>query len=303
MSHRLPSLWYPGASFAKDAAQSEGGSEEGGRGSMPTSPMEETGHQNKRLPIPRRRTPTVAVTLLSALTNKDKAEQDSTTLPQIVKKTGTYETVEKVEDLSLLDLSSLPYEGFENDNSSPVRKYPNWFCGWTDEEHFDLNRNTSTRAPRDVGRGALQTPSSGIRTSLYTRASFSSSAMRRRPPYKFQHFASYEEYSEQYNTEYSYTSMFIPHKSGKEGKGQEVNYKRVNEEASIAFPIDMKNVYHEDPFFVELVSRLRIKEPTKNRGLVDGDQSLLRGLRPTPPSIIKKKRNVENIVISNSGKL
>lgn len=307
MAQRLPSLWYPEASYAKDAALVE--AEEGGRGSQ-VSPMEEAA-QSKKLPILRRRTPTVVVPKLAQNSQglhpstKTKSKQsDSGHLPQIVQQAETYDTLEKAEELNLLDLSSLPYRSSRDSKTTPAKKYPNWFCGWTDEEYFDLHRSTSTRpAPREVIR--LQTPSTGARPSLYNRSTFTS-ALRRRTPYKFQHFASYEEYAEEYRLEYSYTSLHVPKTlPEKEAKPtQEVTYKIVNERSTVTLPIELKNVYQEDPYFAELVSRLGIKEPPRSRGgIVDGDQNLLQGMKPTPPSIVKKKKNVENIVISNSGKV
>jgi len=278
MNHRLPSLWYPEASCAQHTSS---GAEEGGRG--PTVVVPQSQHSPAT----------------SSSTSQPKSTQEAGTQSQ---KLETYDTLEKVEEVTLLDLSPLPYQFSKQDKIPPSKKYPNWFCGWTDEEYFDLHRNTTTRSPPREG-GRLHTSSVNIRSTIYSRSSFQST-VRRRPPYKFQHFTSYEEYAEEYRHEYSYTSTFVPRQRvTREQETKEVSYKVANERASIALPVEIKNVYQEDPYFAELVNRLGIKEPPRSRGgVIDRDPHLLQGLRPTPPSIVKKKRNVENIVVANSGK-
>ena len=291
MSRRLPSLWYPEASCAQQSSRAE----EGGRGSHSAAsdaaeeaPSAQQRPKKKKTVIQRRHVPTVVV--------PPQSNQEETPQTQNLKIMNTYDTIEKVGEVTLLDLSPLPYQ---EDNIPPSKKYPNWFCGWTDEEHFDLHRNTTARPPpREVRQ---HTPAVSIR-SIYGRSSFQS----RRQHYKFQHFTSYEEYADEYRQDYSYTSMFVVRETVK--KEQETRettaYKVVNERSSVVLPVEIRNVYQKDPYYAELVSRLGIKEPPKSRGgVVDGNPNLLRGLQPTPPSIVKKKRNVENIVVANAGKM
>lgn len=302
MSRRLPKLWYPETSYTGPHMVPE----EAGRGSQQGSSSEqelETGTQKRQVTPP-----TPAVNVPPDTSRKIKPPL---LLPELTEGANIYKTIEAIDEdeATLLDHSSLPYQ--KSNTTAPNQNCPNWFCGWTEEEYFDLHRTKPP--PCDTDRALLRT-ADGYRSTLHSRGGYarynSTSTVRRRPPYSFHHFDSFQKYSKEYRKVYSYTALCTSHYSQKETKEEKKKnggeWECVEHDFDTTIlPIGMNNVYQKDPYLRELISRLGIREPPanmeRNPCIMEGDkqQQLLRSPRPTPPSIVKRKK-VENIVVSNS---
>ena len=292
----------------------------------------------KKAVIPRRRTPTLCIDLQQPPKRQDSSvASDNPSTEQGIKKplastsSPTYKTIEIKSELqhSLLQLS---HQAYHKSNTKS-----NTFCGWTDSEHDDLQQQqqvaTSAKVPwQPQGHGTepgdrskLQTPLDGRRSALQSRISSSrqnssnipSSSSRAGSRYRashtsytFQHFDTPEEYAANYLELYSYTTLHSSSNSREEdekllycscGEGEEVE-----QDAEVILPLGVKSLYRGDPYILELVSRLGIREPPPPPPpLLENwqGQLLLTQPRPTPPSIVKRKRNERdtvNIVVSNS---
>lgn len=312
-------MWRPEASYGKKQ-ESSCSAEEGGRGSMLQEPAEATSVQEedsstpttttaptafaarnkKKAIIPRRRTPTVCIpNELKPSGSTNSSEEGSTPTSK------GYATIEKKEQplLVLLEFSSKVYEPTKIENP----KTHNWHCGWTDHELQDLHYTPKpTTTGSDVDRSRLQTPADGYRSTLHSRASSSryTSARggRKTYTYTFHHFDDLDSHIETYRELYSYTSLNSDPSQRKPDEDKLFfDGEDVEQDAEIMFPIDMKSMHHGDLHLKELMNRLGIKVPLTPEQ--ERQQQLLQVPRPTPPSIVKKRRNEKDsvsIVVSNS---
>lgn len=286
-------VWRPEASYAPASL----GSEEGGRGSLQDSEqvLELKGDRKKKsgVIIPKRRTPTVCIP--SPANQNDTETSTPSSDPGRV---AIYKTIERNKKQGLLELSHVVYEKSKARNG-------NWFCGWTDFEALDLHQKPPPTAGtvESGDRSRLQTPLDGYRSTLNSRAScsrYSSSHGRRRVyQYTFHHLDTSEEYAEQYTQLYSFTALNLQKEDDERVccEGEEVE-----QDAEVILPLGVKSLYRGDPYLRELVSRLGIREPPPLQDW-EKQQQLLMGPRPTPPSIVKRKRNGKDpvdIMVSNS---
>lgn len=291
-------VWYPDRSYKAPAADSE----ESGRGSLHASSSEQEQDSStrgrKKLPIPRRRTPTVIPTIAAAI-GKCEVVKPS---PKV-----SYATmaIESRGETTLLELSFSAYE--KSKISNP--KNDNWFCGWTDHEYLDLHQTSKMASNCSDGfdRTRLHTPAEGYRSSLHSRASSSrytsSRDGHRVHQYTFHHFKESGDYIENYRDLYSYTSLITgsTHLKGKEA----IAFFEGEDDDDATLPIGVRSLYHGDSYLRELVNRLGIKDAPLSfpQEWEREQQQLLQGPRPTPPSIVKKRRSDKatvNIVVSNS---
>lgn len=289
-------IWGPEASYTAASL----GSEEGGRGSLhDTSSSEQlnAAAKVKNKSIPKRRTPTVSI---PPQANQETSETGTPSSPTDAGKSpAIYTTIENNKKQSLLELSHELYE-----TSKPAN--PHWFCGWTECEILDLHRKPPPTVTGEGDRSRLQTPMDGYRSTLHSRASssrYSSSHGRRRTyQYTFRHYETSEEYAEEYRQLYSFTAMNTGCPPRDEDERIYCEGEDVEQDAEVIFPLGVKSLYRGDPYLRELASRLGIREPPPSFQDWDRQQQLI-SPRPTPPSIVKKKRNGKdqvNIVVSNS---
>lgn len=285
-------VWCPGNSYA--AAQE--GWEEGGWGSTvqaaSSSSEPEQDHalpKTKKISIPRRTTPTVRIP------PRSRAAHGSSTAEQ---EKQNYKTIEQRKTWTLHELSFMAYDKYR----SADPKNQSRFCGWTDEEQQDEQTRTYNRsqASEAVDRTGLQTPADGHRSNLCSRASNSrynsSHGGRRVNHYTFHHYQQAEDYVQEYRDLYCYTSLNTAPSSANQ-RGDRIFFEGEDVEQD-SDGIQVKSLYQGDPYLRELVSRLGIKEPADLEG-----RHQFQAPRPTPPSIVKRRRNepeTVDIVVSNS---
>ena len=288
-------VWYPDRSYT--AAQE--GSEESGRGSLHASSAEQqepesstaaTKRRSKAV-ITRRRTPTVCIPASKV------ASTDSTPTPSSSGQARpNYQTIETTRRYTLHELSSKVY----TESATPPPKNHNWFCGWTEFEHLDLYQSGKlTNSGNDYDRTRLQTPADGNRSSLHSRVSssryMSSRGSRRYSQYVFHHHADVAQYMEDYRSTYSYTGLTTgyAHTAGHE-RAMFCEGEDVEQDEEVTLPVDVKSLYRGDPYLRELMHRLGVKGPPVTPEYERP--------RPTPPSIVKRRRNGREveIVVSNS---
>ena len=323
----LDQVWRPQASYGKyQESNNLDSAEEGGRGSLQASsstsateqqedhhasttpPVAAAAASRKRAVIPRRRTPTVKIPRElrvagpggTRLTSGSSGSSEGNTPTT---RTG-YDTIEtKAEPLLvLLNLSCRVYERTKIANP----KTHNWYCGWTDHEHLDLHY---TPKPATTGgefdRSRLQTPADGYRSTLHSRVSssrYTSSRGGRRTNYTFHHYDNPDSHIETYRELYGYTALNSD-PSQRRSNEERLFFEEgnVEQDAEVMLPVGVKSLYQGDPYLKELVNRLGIKEPLSPE--LERQQQLLQAPRPTPPSIVKKKRNEResvSIMVSNS---
>ena len=302
-------VWHPQKSIAND------GSEEGGRGSFHSSEPQVTDSQlktaKKRAKIPRRRTPTVDVSALVSRTSSKK--QRSTAASGKTKARDTYDTIENQEGPSILESSSVVYRRESQITNSTNADIVNDLCGWRDRELecYKAAGDRSTTSS-NFDRSRLQTPAEGLRSNLQSRAGnctnsrHTSSYGKRKECYIFQHFEELYQYIEHYRITHSYTTLTVPGLKRKmccgcengltEGEELPPEPKVVEQDPESFMQPGVKSYYQDDPYLCELVSRLGV------RGLVQREQQLLRSRKPTTPSIAKRTKPREDLVVCSSGK-
>lgn len=294
-------VWHPQKSVTND------GSEEGGRGSLvlteDSAQPVEIATKRKKSAIPRRRTPTVDVSVLvSHAKNRKKNNQSK----EKTKARDTYNTIESHDTVSMLECSSEVYRRKAIVSNSTEEAQ---LCGWRDRElefykEAIYDRGTTLSS---FDRSRLQTPAEGLHSNLHSRAGRRSAATscrgRRNEPYIFQHFSEAHDYIEHYRTFHSYTTLSVPELRRKMIAEREVNErlhpddplsestKVVGLGSDMTEQPDVKS-YCEDEsyqYLRELVSRLGVKALVQN------------GLKPTPPSINKKTKTDETLVVCSNG--
>ena len=291
-------LWRPESSYTAANV----GSEEGGRGSLYASSSEQehevegsgkTAPGRNKIHLPRRRTPTVYVPPENKAPKTFSSGEHS------------YKSIEKREEVSLHEQSSLPFQK----QKVPNPKTHNWFCGWIEHECFDLYQ-ADKMLPVETDRMKIQTPAEGNRSTLQSRASNSrynsSYGSRKKHDYTFHHLEDIDSYIEDYRDLYSFTTLSSPRYDEKifcEGED-------VEQYSEVILPLGVKSLYRGDPYLKELMNRLGIKEvpPTTEASSPQESRErhpqLLMSPRPTPPSIVKKRGKAHDevdIVVSNSG--
>ena len=310
------SVWHPQRSITND------GSEEGGRGSFHASGSEfqatdsnQLKTANKKAKIPRRRTPTVDVSALvsRASSTKQKSTSASGKTASSIKARDTYDTIESQDGLTILECSSVVYRRDPQANINSNADI-NELCGWRDREidHYKAATDRSA-ASSNFDRSRLQTPADGLRSSLQSRAGKysrqASSYGKRKEFYVFQHFREPWHYIEHYRITQSYTTLNVPGLkrkmscecgNGLLGKSEKLppEPKVVEQDPDSCMQLEVKPYYQDaDPYLRELVSRLGV------RGLIQTrEQQLLRSSKPTPPSITRKTKPREDLVVSSNGK-
>lgn len=286
--------WHPERSYTA----SQLGSGESGRGSLHASSSEQEPEQasseatktRRKPPIPRRRTPTVYIPAEGAATSADNTPTPT------AQSRPNYQTIEPNKRPSLQQLSAEVYKR----PNAPLPKNHSSFCGWTDLEPLDMYQSNKM-ATSDVDRTKLQTPADGYRSSLHSRASSSrytsSRAGHRTSQYIFHHYEELERHIEDYRNLYSYSALTAGPSLPTTG-GERVAYfegEDIEQDDEVILPTGVRS-YRGDAHLRELFHRLGIKEPLPPP-LPDWERP-----RPTPPSIVKKRRNGRDveIVISNS---
>ena len=291
-------VWHPQKSIAADE------SEDGGRGSLlfnwePPDPQKK-GTKRAKTVIPRRRTPTVDV---SALVANCKSTRLTASGQGKTKSRDTYETIERSGDgvPSILECSSSVYR---RGNPEVSTSFGQDLSGWRDRELEITCRGSVDRSSTfsSFDRSRLQTPAENLRSQNKARTSAHvSSRGKRRECYAFQHFDEARHFIEHYRIFHSYTSFTVPGLKKRLCMGDEVSdifrldgppeaTKVVEQDSENRIQPGVKSYCREadDPYseLRELVSRLGVK------GLVQ------RGLKPTPPSINKKTKVHEDLVVN-----
>ncbi len=302
-------VWHPGRSIAASHAQDTAdGCEEGGRGwsgAAPESKEQTKARRPPRVKIPRRDTATVVV----------KDRRPATVAGNYAKYTGTvgekresretqgssYNTIEQRScngGASLLECGSLP-----PDHQSQLRSD---FCGWTEREvpsKYALDKMSSgsnSHAATSVDRSSLQTPGAGCRSNQPSRAGSRYSSGRRKH-YDFRHLEAAHDYIDHYRRFYCYSTLSVPppppycNPIAESGEGQEEEEEEENPKNFM--PLGVKSLYRGDPYLRELVSRLGVRNSLQNR-----EQKLLKSPRPTPPSIVRKSKEVADLAVCAHGK-
>lgn len=306
------SVWHPQKSIAND------GSEEGGRGSFHSSePQVHATDSNqlktakKKAKIPRRRTPTVDISALVSRASSTK-QKSTTANGKTAKARDTYDTIESQDGPTILECSSMVYrrDPQANINSNAAI---NELCGWRDKEIecYKAAADRSATGSNNFDRSRLQTPAEGLRSSLQSRAGNysrqASSYGKRKECYVFQHFYKPQHYIEHYRMTQSYTTLNVPGLKRKmscncengllEGEELPPEPKVVDQDPESYMQPEVKSYCQDtDPYLRELVSRLGV------RGLIQREQQLLRSPKPTPPSITKKTKPHEDLVVRSNGK-
>lgn len=284
-------IWRPDVSYTATSL----GSEEGGRGSLqaPSSSSTTTGEQELEVTkrrnkehIPQRRTPTVMV-----LTTAKAPPRESQ---------ASYKTIEKKKDPTgtLLQLSRKAYERTTPTNT----KNRNWLCGWMDHEDLDLS--TTGPSAIDGERSRLHTPMEGSRsTQLYGNGSrvsssryISSRGGRGREEQcrrAFQHYNELGMYMEEYHRLHCYTTLSTA-PSLREDERAFCEGEDVEQDGETVFHLEVKSLYRGDLHSRELVNRLGVRD---NSSVQDWERQLLvQNPRPTPPSIVKRRRDRKDSV-------
>ena len=335
----LDAMWRPEASYGtREPGHLPSSAEEGGRGSLlirasssTTSATEQdheastppatgpTAKNRKKAIIPRRRTPTVCIP------KEMKADPPSGHLAASAKLQATasgssegstptatrpgYGTIEKSTEptLVLLEQSSKVYD----ETKVPNLKNRNWFCGWTDHEYIDLHHIPK---PAPIGgefdRSRLQTPAEGYRSAIQSRVSssrYTSSRAggRRTYPYTFHHYDNPDSHIETYRELYSYTALNTDPNQRRKDDDRTLceGGDGVEQDAEIMLPAGVASLYRGDPYLKELMSRLGIRELATPSQEMERQQQLLQAPRPTPPSIVKRRRDEKesvSIIVANS---
>ena len=303
------SVWHPQKSVAND------GSEEGGRGSfhapepqVQTTDSSQLKTAKKKAKIPRRRTPTVDVSALVSRASSTKQKPTGKT----AKARDTYDTIESQEGPTILECSSVVYRR-ETQTINTSNADIHELCGWRDREIecYKVASDRSATASNNFDRSRLQTPAEGLRSNLQSRAGNysrqTSSYGKRRECYIFQHFDKPYYYIEHYRMTQSYTTLNVPGLKRKmscncenglaEGEELPPEPKVVDQDPESYMQPEVKSHYQDtDPYLRELVSRLQV------RGLIQREQQLLRSPKPTPPSITKKSKPREDLVVGSNRK-
>ena len=290
-------VWHPQKSVAND------GSEEGGRGSFVStdqdhdSPLQKT--NRKRTIIPRRRTPTVDV---SVLVSNACAGKKSNQSKEKRKARDTYNTIEcrEGEGPGILASSSVVYRIKPQVSCSSDNK----LCGWRERE-LDIYRELSDKSMTfsSFDKSRLQSQAEGLRSNLQSRAKRRSAAPssrgKRREAYVFEHFNDVHDYIEHYCLHHSYTTFTVPElrqqmlmeKAVKEGLLEDNVTLEANGSAQGSATADVRAYEEEDPYLYlrELISRLGVKALVQN------------GHKPTPSSINKKMKTDEDLVVYSNG--
>ena len=306
------SVWHPQKSVAND------GSEEGGRGSFhATEPQAQDTDSSqlktakKKAKIPRRRTPTVDVSAL--VSRASSMKQKSTGKTAKARRSDTYDTIESQESPTILECSSVVYRR-EAQTINASNANITELCGWRDREiecYKAVSDRSATGSNNFDHSSRLQTPAEGLRSNLQSRAGNysrqTSSYGKRRECYVFQHFNKPYHYIEHYRMTQSYTTLNVPGLKRKMScncengllEGQELppEPKVVEQDPESYMQPEVKSYYQDtDPYLQELVSRLGVQ------GLIQRDGQLLRSPKPTPPSITKKTKPREDLVVCSNGK-
>lgn len=280
MRNKTEKVWHPEISVA-----SYDGCEEGGRGSTaPSKPgaIESAGVKRKRAVIPRRRVPTVDVRPAVQVAGLQCSSGEETL--------RNYSTI--IEETNLTALLDCATEHARRLRNERVH-CPN-LCGWLEDESpekYSFGKVVSM----SVDRSSLQTPADhGSRLQSRAGSRYSSAAAsKRRNHYDFKHFPdSAHEHIEHYRAFYCYTTLTVP-----------PQLQAANTLVEDDTPQDPSNLYHlgvkslceSDPYLRELASRLGVRESIR-------EQQLLQSPRPTPPSIVKRSREREDLVICANGK-
>ena len=296
-------VWHPQKSIANDE------SEDGGRGSLVLHAEQQDvdpqlKKKRKKAIIQRRKTPTVDVrVLLSQASARTKSNRSKEKL----KARDTYETIETQEGPgpSILECSSIVYRMKPQTSTT----FPeNELCGWRDRE-LESYKPAANRSMTfsSFDRSRLQTPATGLRSNLQSRARSTphpSSRGKRREPYVFQHFSETHHYIEHYRIFHSYTTLTVP---GLKNKlctctdkaiaGEEFlqgepppEPKVVEQDSDGIVQPEVKSYSHEDPYAYlrELVSRLGVQTLAESTP------------KPTPPSITKKTKHNEDLVVCSN---
>lgn len=291
--------WHPHKSVAND------GSEEGGRGSFVELGIEhQLGPKRKKTAIPRRRTPTVDVSVLLSHAGTGAKNKQSKGIGKL-KARDTYDTIENQEgpSASILECSSVVYRKKPETNSASENK----LCGWRDRE-LESYRIAGDRSITfsSFDQSRLQAPADGLRSNLQSRARTTphpSSRGKSRKPYVFQHFNETQYYIEHYRLFHSYTTLTVPGLRHKmclcadqaiisEGiLPDEIprEPKVVEQDSDGIVQPEVKSYYQEDPYpcLRELVSRLGVSTCTPAQ----------RNLKSIPP--LKTKSDEDPVVCSN----
>lgn len=263
-------VWHPHKSVADD------GSEEGGRGSfVEQGPKHQLGAKRKKTAIPRRRTPTVDVSVLLSHAGTGAKNKQSKGIEKLNAR-DTYDTIENQEGpgASILECSSVVYRKKRDSTSASENK----LCGWRDRE-LESYRTAGDRSIvfSNFDPSRLQTPADGLRSNLHSRARStphpSSRGKSRKPYYVFQHFNATQHYIEHYRLFNSYTTLTVPGLRNKmclcadqakmisEGLLQdEIPHepKVVEQDSDCNVQPEVKSYYQEVPYtyLCELVSQL-----------------------------------------------
>lgn len=316
----------PDVSYAAPAASMPPAAE-GGRGSLQVPSTTTAGEQelevtkrrsnNEKTLIPRRRTPTVMV-----LPVRPPARESQH---------GSYKTIEKKGDHTLLQFSHKPYESTTHTNT----RGRNWFCRWMDYEHLDLSAiatcpGPSTSGSGDGDRSRLHTPMEGLRSasgggSRVSSSRYSSSrggggavsgGRRGRGEEQqrgFQHYTNVGVYMEEYRRLHCYTTLSSA-PSLRDDERVFCEGEDVQQDGDGTLPLGVKSLYRGgggggggDQYVRELASRIGVSDLSDMSWAQDWErqQQLIQNPRPTPPSIVKRKRGRDvtesvDIVVSNS---
>lgn len=291
-------VWYPGKSVA--ASQDADGCEEGGRGwsaaapeakfrTEPAAPLKSP-TRPRRVKVPRRET--LAVTYdgrpATRSTGDAKCEGRTGALATVAGADATYSTIEQRScggTASLLDCA--------REHEPPQRAD---FCGWTEREvmakYGPSKTSSNSHMSGTAERSSLQTPADGHRSNLSSRAGSRCSGGRRER-YEFRHLPASQDYIEHYRQLYCYTTLSCP----RAPPLCEAIAESAEGDPEDFMPIEVRCLYRGDPYLHELASRLGVRSSLQNR-----EQKLLKTQRPTPPSIVKRSRDVANLAVHAQGK-
>lgn len=277
MRNKTEKVWHPEVSVA-----SCDGCEEGGRGSTaPSKPgaIESAEVKRKRAVIPRRRAPTVDVRPTAQVAGLQYSSGEETL--------RNYGTNEETNHTTLLDCATKHARRLRNERVH----CPN-LCGWLEDESpekYSFGKVVSM----SVDRSCLQTPADhGSRLQSRAGSRYSSAAAgKRRNHYDFKHFLDCaHEHIEHYRAFYCYTTLTVPPQMA-----STLVEDDIPQDTSNLYHLGVNSLYEGDPYLRELASRLGVRESFR-------EQQLLQSPRPTPPSIVKRNREREDLVICANGK-
>ena len=276
MRNKTKKVWLPESSVA-----SYDGCEEGGRGSTGPSKPGSAEVKRKRAIIPRRRVPTVDVRHVAKVAGLQCSSGEET-----LRRGQTYSTTEETGHPTLLDCATEPARRLRNE-----RVHCPDFCGWLEDESpekYSFGKVVSM----SMDRTSLQTPADhGSRLQSRAGSRYSNA---RRNHYEFKHFLDCtHEYIEHYRTSYCYTTLTVPPQVA----STVVEDDTPQDPSNLFYP-GVTSLYQSDPYLRELASRLGVRESIR-------EQQLLQSPRPTPPSIVKRRRSRESedlIICANGNK-